>query len=87
MRGLHILFTNKKEKKMEKIIKESEARKGVAVTYITKAGGIGFGYLLGEDVYKSGGNGFYYVAEDILNYLKDGGAQYRKAIRGIGLYF
>lgn len=43
---------------MEKIIKESEARKGVAVTYITKAGGIGFGYLLGEDVYKSGGNGF-----------------------------
>ena len=70
------------------VIKESEIRaRGKAVTYVTMYHGTGFGYYCYEDrqVYRNGGNGFYYSVENLLRVIHDGGRQYRETVNRLDL--
>ena len=66
-------------------MKASEAMKHELVTTIGRHGGIGTGRLIGGEVYKTLGNGFYGLAkvspEGLVTYHRDGGAKYRNAWR------
>ena len=79
---------------MANYLKASEAKKGELVTTIwIKFNGIGLGRLIGETVYRTGCNGFYYpLNTNAVNgipaeyeYVRDGGAGYRRKLRGMGL--
>jgi hypothetical protein len=61
------------------MFKASEAEKYEVVTTISRDGGIGLGRLGEGQVYRSGGNGFYYPAPE-LTCQRDGGEGYRRAI-------
>jgi hypothetical protein len=67
---------------MPEPVKESIARTNPRVTYVSRFGGIGVGYLIDGKVYRSGGNGWYY-AEDVQTYNEDNGEGYRNAIRSM----
>ena len=70
------------------MIKESEIKgMGKAVTYITTYHAVGFGYYNFNDrqIYKSGGNGFYYPVDCLLRVIYDGGREYRETVNELNL--
>jgi hypothetical protein len=70
-------------------LKASEAERGELVTTHSAYGGVGLGRLVGGVVYRSGGNGFYYPADEgpggLKDYDRDQGAGYRARLRGLML--
>lgn len=67
---------------MQESIKASVAQTYPRVTYVSRFGGVGVGYLIDGKVYNSGGNGHYYPV-DTQSYKEDNGEMYRNAIRGM----
>jgi hypothetical protein len=70
-------------------IPESKAKTGELVTTRSAYGGVGLGRLVNGQVYRSGGNGFYYPADEgpggLKDYERDGGAGYYDRLRGLML--
>ena len=54
---------------------------GEVVTTYSRHGGVGRGVLIDGVVLRSGGNGFYYPAEDLERYERAGGRGYAEAVR------
>ena len=73
---------------MNDSIKASEAEcLGELVTTISLPfHGIGLGRLIGDTLYRSGGNGFYYaVKSSDYEYVADRGDGYKQAMKGLAL--
>lgn len=68
---------------METTYTKSDAEKYPTVTTHSVAGGIGLGRLIGDRVFVSGGNGFYYPDLDLESYDNDGGNGYMLAVEMI----
>ena len=64
-------------------MKLSDAGQYPAVSTLDEMGGIGYGYLVGEFVFVSCGNGFTRHDKSVTHYVADGGASYRDAFRGL----
>jgi len=68
-------------------LKHSEAIKGIPVTTVNSAGGIGFGYLVDGRVWKTTGSVYAIDAtQDVfpmMYYVEDNGERYRQATKGI----
>ena len=57
---------------------------GAKGTYSTNAGGTGLGYQMPNgDVVRSGGNGFYYIVDDLASFWADGGKAYMIKVRSL----
>lgn len=60
-------------------VKASEAAKCPKVSYVGNFNSIGTGVLVDGEVYRSGGNGWYYPAESVAHVV-DGGEAYMQAL-------
>lgn len=77
-------YTNQQGDQAVSIYRGSQVQvAGVKGTYSTNLGGVGLGYEMPNgDVVHSGGNGFYYLVDDLASFWSDGGKAYMAAMRG-----
>jgi len=59
------------------VLKASVAEQYPTVTTVSEYGGIGIGHMVDDEIFTSGGNGFYYPAISLKTWHNDNGAMYR----------